>query len=228
MCRESPKEMGCVEGHLESLGVMNCLQEYRWVVEGQPDQQLLTGITETEYELRSINLLEERARASYNDSPHAWTLEEHQTFMKGWDERYRLACGKWWKYKSKLPEGPWLRGFELWRSNPKWYMHRILCEGCEARNGCCSRNCGCCLKRLDNPERKLGVGHCTTDCPCCTKARGFRSEEPKKGDPLFEPSKYKDIALPTRKATLLGASKYEMDNNVGFGLRGIHEDLIIL
>ena len=45
---------------------------------------------------------------------------------------------------------------------------------------------------------------------------------------MFEPSRYKHISLPMRKAILLGVSKYEMDNNVGFGLPKVEEALILL
>jgi hypothetical protein len=34
------------------------------------------------------------------------------------------------KYHSCLEDGYQLRGFELWRSHPKWYMHRDLIKDC--------------------------------------------------------------------------------------------------
>lgn len=73
------------------------------------------------------------------------------------------------------------RGFDLWRSHPRWYMHRELIKHCAGRQGCCARGCGCCVDRKIDPSRRLGVGHCTLECGCCRRARGFEvSEEDKK------------------------------------------------
>ncbi|CAG8908734.1 unnamed protein product [Penicillium egyptiacum] len=66
------------------------------------------------------------------------------------------------------------RGFELWHSHPKWYMHRTLREKCVIRGGCCARSCGCCSDRHNTPERMLAAGHCTLECLCCEEARGFQ------------------------------------------------------
>ncbi|CDM38077.1 unnamed protein product [Penicillium roqueforti FM164] len=94
--------------------------------------------------------------------------------------RYWLLEQKCWHYHSCLADGYQLRAFELWRSHPKWYMHRVLVEDCASRHGC-ARGCGCCLSRNIDPTRRLGVGHCTFECGCYRRARGFDvSEEDKK------------------------------------------------
>ncbi|CAG8214824.1 unnamed protein product [Penicillium nalgiovense] len=87
--------------------------------------------------------------------------------------KYWFLEQKWWCYHSCLVDGHQLRAFELWRSHPKWYMHRVLVEDCASRNGCCARGCGCCLNRTTDPRRGLGVGNCTFECGCCCRARGF-------------------------------------------------------
>jgi hypothetical protein len=103
------------------------------------------------------------------------------------NKEYWLLERDWWGYRSGFIEGPLTRGFDLWRSNPRWYMHRFLVEDCAGRGGCCGRSCGCCLHREMSPARKLGVGHCTGDCGCCIKTRGFvlNTEDKKKLDLLF-------------------------------------------
>lgn len=66
------------------------------------------------------------------------------------------------------------RAFELWRSHPRWYMHRVLVEDCAGRRGCCGCDCGCCLNRDISLKRQLGRRHCTFEYGCCCKARGFK------------------------------------------------------
>ncbi|CAG8014144.1 unnamed protein product [Penicillium salamii] len=81
-----------------------------------------------------------------------------------------------------MSEGPLTRGLNLWRSHPRWFMHRVLADDCAGRGGCYGRDCGCCLGREVSPARKLGAGHCTIECGCCMKARGFTlTPEQKKG-----------------------------------------------
>ena len=86
--------------------------------------------------------------------------------------KYWLLKQKWWHYYARLEDGYQRRAFDLWRSHPKWYMHRILVEDCASRQGCCARGCGCCIDRKIDPIRGLGVGHCTFKCGCCRRARG--------------------------------------------------------
>lgn len=87
--------------------------------------------------------------------------------------RYWLFARKWWKGRGRFSQGPVSRGFELWRSHPRWYMHSALVEDCAMKGGCCGRDCGCCVDRVVGPTRKLGVGHCTVECGCYRTDRGF-------------------------------------------------------
>lgn len=94
--------------------------------------------------------------------------------------RYWSLSQEWWRWRSALHPGPQLWGFELWRSHPRWYMHRDLVNDCVGRQGCCARGCGCCVNRKIDDSRILGVGHCTLGCACCERARGFKVPEEEK------------------------------------------------
>lgn len=87
--------------------------------------------------------------------------------------RFHVLKDKGYLYKSSLHAEVLFRAFDLWRSHPRWYMHKVLVKDCADREGCCARQCGCCLNRITGQERKLGVGHCTLQCGCCQRARGF-------------------------------------------------------
>lgn len=75
--------------------------------------------------------------------------------------------------ENEFGEGVVKRAFDLWRSHPRWYMHQVLVEDCVGKQGCCSRDCGCCVNRPIDSTCRIGVGHCTLACGCCREARGF-------------------------------------------------------
>lgn len=89
---------------------------------------------------------------------------------------------EWRYFRSEITGSPSVmeRGFVQWRSNPRWYMHRVLVEDCVNRGGCCGRSCGYCesRERETSSVGKLGIGHCTVECgllQCsrfCTDSRG--------------------------------------------------------
>ncbi|KOS43446.1 hypothetical protein ACN38_g5649 [Penicillium nordicum] len=97
-----------------------------------------------------------------------------------YQENWMLTRG-WWYTRGQIfgISAPLQRAFELWRSNPSWYMHPILVEDCKSRGGCCGRDCGCCLdaQRANSSAGALGVGHCTLECGCCIRSRGFELSE---------------------------------------------------
>lgn len=43
--------------------------------------------------------------------------------------------------------GTLIRGLNLWRSHPQWYLHKTLLKDCADKGGCCGRGCGCCRDR---------------------------------------------------------------------------------
>ncbi|CAG8185086.1 unnamed protein product [Penicillium salamii] len=94
--------------------------------------------------------------------------------------RYWSLSQEWWRWRSALHPGTQLWGFELWRSHPRWYMHRDLVNYCVGRQGCCARGCGCCVNRKIDDSRILGIGHCTLECACCERARGFKVSDEEK------------------------------------------------
>ncbi|CRL28119.1 unnamed protein product [Penicillium camemberti] len=100
--------------------------------------------------------------------------------LKTTEKEYKRLEHEWSMIRDCF-DGPLGRAFQYWRSNPRWYMHRVLREDCAGRGGCCGRDCGCCLHRKLNETRRRAVGHCTVECGCCEKARGFElSEDDKK------------------------------------------------
>ncbi|KAJ5620340.1 hypothetical protein N7510_004324 [Penicillium lagena] len=48
------------------------------------------------------------------------------------NEQYWLNEREWWKWRDSFTEGPLTRGFDLWRSHQRWYLHRSLIEDCSA------------------------------------------------------------------------------------------------
>lgn len=80
--------------------------------------------------------------------------------------------GSLWLKRSEFT-GALKRGLDFWRSDPSWYMHRVLVAECKGRQGCRSRDCGCCPKRLLDPEQRPEAHHCTVRCRCCHQATEF-------------------------------------------------------
>jgi hypothetical protein len=117
------------------------------------------------------------------------------------DQKYWIYLRRWWQLRMSLPDGPVSRGFELYWSNPKWYMHPVLIEWCAGEGGCCSRDCGCCAQRASDFEKEHGAGHCATSCGCCRKARGFDLTSDLKNELVVENEAYRLLLL---KASTFG------------------------
>jgi hypothetical protein len=104
--------------------------------------------------------------------PRAYWYIERELYMK----------------EALLPKGAFLRAYNLWRSNPKWYLHPELVNDCAGNGGCCGSDCGCCEKRVQATERRRAAGHCTMECDCCARRRGFHCvtfEEKEKAIALY-------------------------------------------
>ncbi|CAG8182054.1 unnamed protein product [Penicillium nalgiovense] len=150
---------------LERSGEINILQRYRL---GQYLRQLTKDNSGPPFISHRLHFIEEDLRE---------VVQEEISIKEGFDVlgkcgkekqrldvlniKYWLLEQQWWHYHSCLQDGYERRGFELWRSHPKWYMHRVLIEYCASRQGCCAR----------------GFGHCTFECGCCRRARGFEISE---------------------------------------------------
>ena len=166
------------EVDLEQRGDINALQRYRFVLHWNKYR------TRPPSSSRKLLFVEEDLREvvqeeiSIKEGLDALSKDAKEK-LDALNVKYRLLEQLWWHHRSCLEDGFQLRGFQLWRSHPKWYMHRVLVEDCAGRQGCCARECGCCLNR--KTTRTLGVGHCTVECGCCRRARGFDfSEEDKR------------------------------------------------
>ncbi|KOS38799.1 hypothetical protein ACN38_g10366 [Penicillium nordicum] len=171
------------EVKLERSGKINNLQRYRLT---QVWGQIRGDNIKSPFDSATILFIEEDLREVVQEEI---SIKEGTTLNKDAKERldalnakYWFLEQKWWCYHSYLTDGNMLRAFELWRSHPKWYMHRLLVEDCARRHGCCARGCGCCLNRTTDPTRRLGVGHCTFECGCCRRARGFDVSKEDKRD----------------------------------------------
>ena len=181
--RRPPGERTYMETELERRGNLKELQQHRFerfykffrYYEKDPFSTLLnieTSLRETFQ--REVTLKQKLIKAKTGNKEHGDSY--YRAITEKLDElnqKYWLLERDWWAKRSSLPEGPGTRGLSLWRSHPRWYMHRVLIDDCAGKGGCCGRECGCCSSREMVPARRLGVGHCTIECGCCIKSRGF-------------------------------------------------------
>jgi hypothetical protein len=172
--------IGTREHELRQSGDINALQ--RWRYERHVYEQDLDGIEDrladfldVETGLREIAQREICLGEQFKQDPIGLDQE-----LEIANREYKRLEHEWWMIRDSFSDGPLVRGFELWRGNPKWYMHRVLREDCAHRGGCCGRDCGCCLNRKLLWGREHAVGHCTVECGCCQKARGFELSEDEK------------------------------------------------
>ncbi|KAJ5847839.1 hypothetical protein N7455_011796 [Penicillium solitum] len=131
------------EVDLEQSGDINALQRYRFVLHWNNYRTRPPSFS------RKLLFVEEDLRE---------VVQEEISIKEGLDAlnvKYWLLEQIWWHHRSCLEDGFQLRVFQLWRSHPKWYMHRVLVEDCAGRQGCCARECGCCL----NPPIRKGAGN---------------------------------------------------------------------
>ncbi|OJJ47406.1 hypothetical protein ASPZODRAFT_1948304 [Penicilliopsis zonata CBS 506.65] len=167
----SARDKTDMEIQLEASGDINSLQRYRAIgFFASYNGTYLAIFLDMEEELRGIAQREEAIRDGD-------TVDEEE--LADLNKRYWCVDRTRWHCRTCFAEGPLTRGFELWRSHPRWYLHQILVEDCAGRGGCCGRDCGCCFRRhtRTTAARKHSVGHCTTECGCCTRARGFTLSE---------------------------------------------------
>ncbi|OOQ82584.1 hypothetical protein PEBR_40277 [Penicillium brasilianum] len=173
--------LSSMEWILESLGARNTVQSYRWSLRSRKQENILADIVWTEYRLSKLaqreKVFEEIIQRQQNKvGAEKGALDmspvQKEIFLE-LDQKSWIYLRRWWQLRMSLPDGPVSRGFELHRSNPKWYMHPVLVERCAGEGGCCSRDCGCCAQRVSDFEREHGAGHCVASCGCCRNARGF-------------------------------------------------------
>ncbi|KAJ5093076.1 hypothetical protein N7456_008937 [Penicillium angulare] len=171
------------EFELYRAGKIEAVQEYRMqyfdIMDGDYSGRLLQAedelLNNSQYEeaLRKRLAGEENENTSGENGP----LQDLQKKVSEAERQTWILKRRLWALRSAAPDTIFTRGITLWRSNPKWFMHRALCEDCAGKGGCCGRGCGCCAKRLANG---VPAGHCTLECPCCESARGFELDETEK------------------------------------------------
>lgn len=128
---------------------------------------------EEDLENRCLSLKPIASSQEDNNRRCMWAKELEAIPKKYWFLERQLYA-----HEALLPEGLFLRGYNLWRSNPRWYLHPELVNDCAGSGGCCGRDCGCCEKRGQTLGRHRGVGHCTVECGCCAISRGFDIRNP--------------------------------------------------
>ena len=180
------------ETELEQLGDINILQRYRIKryysrlrdptgperdskreIPMVADPLISHHLFRAEEDLRELVQKE----ATFRLDTSGESIQEVRNILEALNKKYWKLEQIWWQCYSSLMDGHQRRAFDLWRSNPKWYMHATLVEDCANKKGCCSRGCGCCSRREASASRPLGVGHCTVECSCCQKFRGFEVSE---------------------------------------------------
>ncbi|CAI7650102.1 unnamed protein product [Penicillium glandicola] len=171
-----PQEKTQDEIKIQETGDIDALQRYRWKVvnKGPSYVDRAIELLRIEQDLRNT-AQEEKCLEKKTETVGSWPLYRNdvQAELQVLNKRYWVLERQWWKVRNSFVEGPLIRAFDLWRSHPLWYMHRVLFEDCVRRGGCCSRRCGCCVDRNTDERRQLGAGHCTIECGCCHQARGF-------------------------------------------------------
>lgn len=86
-----------------------------------------------------------------------------------------------YEWECMIRVGSSRRGYISVKSNPALYLREELIEDCVSREGCCSRDCGCCERRRLTAKNGKDIGHCTVECMCCIYDREseFTVEEKK-------------------------------------------------
>lgn len=148
-----PSDKTDVELELEVSGDLNSLQLYRYnyfhrhvgASNPDPSASLLgveTALRETFQQEIMLNekLVEAMMENESHDHSESRNIREE---LDALNKEYWHLERDWWGVRSGFCEGPLTRGLDLWRSHPRWYMHRVLVDDCAGRGGCCSRSCGC-------------------------------------------------------------------------------------
>lgn len=214
------------EIELERSGDIYHLQGYRYIIfitrngDSCACPSDLIGLLQTELALRENTQREIALKAKMGelgeDSTDVTTAEDLQEELLALSKEYWSLERLWWEIRSSFPEGTLTRGIDYWRSQPKWYMHRVLWEDCIGRGGCCGRDCGCCSNRQS--KHKFAAGHCTVECFCCEKARGFPLDPEQKSriQSIFRPSNENTRPYDYRikLASLLGLTPGNHENPV--------------
>lgn len=182
-------------------------------ISGDHIEQLWDEIMRIEALLRELAQREEDLTKRCRSLKPTESSQEDKNRRCMWATELEAIPRKYWflerelyAHEVLLPQGLFLRGYNLWRSNPRWYLHPALVNDCAGSGGCCGRDCGCCEKRdAHAPGRQRGVGHCTTACGCCATNRGFDIRNPQDNAELikmFKPARESKVNITYRRRLL--------------------------
>ncbi|KAJ5736021.1 uncharacterized protein N7483_001146 [Penicillium malachiteum] len=174
-------------------------------------RELIDGFLRLERRLREITQREILLQEKMNQNDFKSDVKEVEEIGKELEELPAEFFMTEQERKSLWPKlsTSTKKGLNLWRPQPEWYLHKTLVQDCVDRGGCCGRACGCCQKRKHQlePNRRLGVGHCTVECGCCEAAHGFAfTDKQKETMKLYYPLNPDSDSKYFRKIML--ASKY--------------------
>ena len=124
-----PGEKSETEIKLESDRNINALQRYRYLTwsKNAVRPEISYELLDTEENLREV--VQEEASLKEETATPGTDAQERLRIL---NTKYWLLSQRWWYCRSDL-EDLQLRGFNLWRSHPQWYMHRMHVEGCAGR-----------------------------------------------------------------------------------------------
>lgn len=154
--------------------------KYNGDFEGLIDVGTLTGVILAETSLRETVQREETLIKRSRTMQKVENTEDGKKQLHQWCEeledlrrKHSRQSLELYEMESRLPATILKQNYDSLRQNPIWYLREELVKDCSARNGCCSRSCGCCKTRYSTAERGRGIGHCTVECGCCSISRGF-------------------------------------------------------
>ncbi|KAJ5374633.1 hypothetical protein N7517_006639 [Penicillium concentricum] len=129
------------EADLERSGNINALRRERWRLWENEKSNVkadfnIYSLVQTEVNLRE-NIQREMAlehklaacqkELATNPSLNLVTrVRDLDAEISKLNENYCRLEQRWSSARASFPEGPLTRGIELWRSHPRWYMHREL------------------------------------------------------------------------------------------------------
>lgn len=198
----TPTNKDVVEIALAKSGNIYALQFYRL-----KEAKYETGSTKIRKFLEMESDLQHDSQMEHDISIEPTQMKEDR--LKGlrvhiWRKRRTI-----WNYRCEFT-GTLKRGLDLWRSDPGWYMHRVLVTDCMGRQGCCSRDCGCCFKRQFDTKRKFEANHCSIRCRCCRLTlKGYDSmelEDIEDEHMKFEPENRKNFSHEIEMVSIWGLS----------------------
>lgn len=122
-----------LERFLEKIGAVRALQTWREVVSTEHEKQEIafTEIFSTGMFMRTLVQRETSRMNELAVTDDDSTRQEIETELARIQETYWIHERYWnWLRMALVPPNAMSRGFNLWRSHPRWYLHRALRQDC--------------------------------------------------------------------------------------------------